>query len=195
MKFVRIIQKLFTPIFIRLLNNYQIVPHLKGAFAQQMVYLTKRMTDTLKVLTTKLNEVTTKLDNVVERFATGEIDKSVYDRVSGKLEEEKRKTEEEIEKTRIRVSNPKQVMEYAVLLASKLAPTWVSSAHNEKLILQKMLFPKGLSYHRENDEYLTERPNRVFQLIAQLSDDPEKNKSRISSFFLAISGSVPRAGV
>jgi len=102
--------------------------------------------------------------------------------------------EENLEKTRIRVSNPKEVLEYVSMLSSKLASTWISSAHNEKQILQKMLFPKGLSYHRENDEYLTTRPNRVFQLIAQLTGDSEENKSRVSSFFLANSGLVQWCG-
>ena len=185
--------------FIDLLSKFQIVPDLIEACTRQMLYtyenLTERMTEDTGCLTKKLNEVTTKLDNVMERYATGEIDKTVYDKVAGKLDTEKKQIEENLEKTRIRVSNPKEVFEYVYMLSSKLASTWVSSAYNEKRIIQKMIFPKGLSYHRENDEYLTTRPNRVFQLIAQLTGDSEKNKSRISSFFLAISGSVLGAGI
>ncbi|MFZ5554835.1 MAG: recombinase family protein [Bacteroidota bacterium] len=180
--------------FMELLSKFQIVPKLVQACSRQMMYtyenLTERSSEATSGLTKKLNEVSGKLDNVMERYATGEIDKTVYDKVAVKLDAEKKQIEENLEKSRIRISNPKEVLEYVSMLSSKLASTWASSAYGEKRIIQKMIFPKGLSYHRENDEYLTTRPNRVFQLISSLTDDPEKNKSRISSFFLANHGLV-----
>lgn len=59
-----------------------------------------------------------------------------------------------------------------------------------------MIFPQGLQYDRKKNEYLTTRPNRMFELISPytLTDDPEKNKSRMSNFFLATSGSVQWVG-
>lgn len=185
--------------FMKLLSKFQLKEELIEPLQTQLEYtyqnLTENSSDTTKGLTFKRNEIVAKLETVVERFATGEIDKNVYDKVAGKLEAEKLEIDSQIEQSQIRVSNPKKAIQYVTRLASKLASTWSLCKYHEKLSLQKIVFPEGLQYHRERDEYLTPRVNRVFELIASLSSNSEVQKNRSNNFSLVNSGSVAGAGL
>jgi site-specific DNA recombinase len=186
-KFVKLLSKIS-------LDRKLIEPSLK-ALTYTYQNLTERSTDTMKVLTTRFNEVNEKLNNVIERFAVGDIDRSIYDKVAVKLDLEKREIEKEIEKTGITLSNPTELLEFATSLSSKLSSTWTSSNFRQKQNLQKLIFPRGLQYDRKKDDYRTDGMNRVFSVIADISTDSEENKNGNNSKNLNYSRSVPETGL
>jgi site-specific DNA recombinase len=185
--------------FVKLLSSFTLAPHLIKPATKALAYtyenLTERSTETMKVLTTRLNEVNEKLNNVIERFAVGEIDRNIYDKVAVKLDTEKREIEQEIEKTGISLSNPSELINFAASLASKLPSIWTSGNYRQKQNLQKLLFPRGLQYDRKKDTYRTSGMNRVFSEIAGLSRDLEENKNGNNSEKSNYSRSVPKKGI
>ncbi len=76
-----------------------------------------------------------------------------------------------------------------------LPSLWASGDLEERRRIQKMVFPEGIRYNRENDTYQTTRINSLFSLIPQLVRDTGQNKNGICSDKLNKSRLVPGAGI
>ena len=62
-------------------------------------------------------------------------------------------------------------------MARNLNKIWHSGSLQQKLILQKLIFPNGLHYDRRNDIYRTEKINRVFHEKISFPTTYKKKKS------------------
>ena len=69
---------------------------------------------------------------------------------------------------------------------------WDDLDFNGKLVFQNLLFPEGIIYNREFDQYRTTGVNTFFSAIPQLKRVMEQNKSGCSVNFDETSASVPR---
>ena len=63
-----------------------------------------------------------------------------------------------------------------ILLDPKLPQIWRSGKFNTKRKLQNLVFPEGIRYNRENDNYRTTRTNFLFSIIACLSEEYVEKK-------------------
>ncbi len=61
-------------------------------------------------------------------------------------------------------------------------------------MLQELMFPEGISYDWENNEFRTERVNILFMPIPYLCKGLDKNKNRIDSNKLYQSDLVSHTG-
>ncbi len=62
-----------------------------------------------------------------------------------------------------------------------MSKMWVSGDFHAKQKLQKFVFPEGVAYDKENNDYRTEKVNSVFDLISYFSAScGPKNKRPIS---------------
>jgi hypothetical protein len=55
-------------------------------------------------------------------------------------------------------------------MCQELGFMWVSGDYYQRQKLQKLVFPQGLQYDKENDAYRTQKINSVCALITLLSD-------------------------
>ncbi len=133
-------------------------------------------------LVKKLNAIKEKMETLEERHAFGEIDKDVFNKFYGKLKLEAKQMEEEMEEHHSKLSNPEELIEFAVTICSKASSTWASSDFYKKQRLQQLIFPSGILFDAKNNEYRTTEINPVFRLIAQLSSDLEGTKKGTLSF-------------
>jgi site-specific DNA recombinase len=86
------------------------------------------------------------------------------------------------------------LINYAVSIASKLAPVWISGDFGQKTRLQNLLFPEGLTYDSEIEHYRTIRVNSVFCVIPRLSRDSGAQNKNTPGFFPEVSSSVAGDG-
>ena len=75
----------------------------------------------------------------------------------------------ELERNASGSSNFDQGIKYAIEICSKLTSIWDLATISIREKLQKLLFPDGLFYIRENGTFRTETVHPVFQLISQLT--------------------------
>jgi site-specific DNA recombinase len=166
--------------FTDLLRSYSIdnnlIPKLQKQLEITYDNLTESVADDNKALLMKRAELKEKLEKVEERFAYGEIDRSIYEKVALKLKEELEQIDTQIQNSRINLSNAEKYLNYSVNLSSKLATVWTSADYEQKQNLQKLIFPDGIVYDKKNDNYRTPKINFVFHVIAGLSRDSEQNK-------------------
>jgi site-specific DNA recombinase len=186
-------------LFSEFLYGYQIDKRFLNPIKDQLLYTYKRLTDTdqdvYRGLKQSLSDVESKLEKVEERFAYGEIDRDVFEKVGGKLKEEKRKIEDQIEESKNKLSNPSLFIEKALEICSDLSNLWVSADYIGKVNLQKILFPSGILYDKKMGNYRTGRVNIILELTRLFSDNFGQEKADNSKIFSELSASVPKAGI
>ncbi len=146
-------------------------------------------------LSAKLIEVQKRIDLIEQRYAFGEINSEIFSKFSTSLYHEKEEINKELQKTQEKLSNPKELIDFVARLLPKLASIWEQGNYEEKIQLQKMIFPQGLAYDAKKEDYRTPKYNSVFGYIAELVKDLKETKNRTSHFFNDQSGSVPRTGL
>ena len=118
-----------------------------------------------------------------ERFVIGEIDRNLYNKFKPKYEKECFEIERELNKTGGYSSNLKKVIDLVTKICLNPLLLWDSSDLYGKRIFQNLLFPEGIIYNRELDNYRTMRVNSFFSSIPQLARVLGGDKKRDSIKF------------
>ncbi|OQP52957.1 hypothetical protein A4D02_21355 [Niastella koreensis] len=123
-----------------------------------------------------------KIEELEENYY---VDKKVpaetYDRLMIKLAKEKKQILDNLAGSNMESSNLKDTFEWAINISLELPLLWDSGRVGVKENLQKMVFPKGISYYHKNGIFLTDEVNEVFQPIPRLNciSESDKNKQGI----------------
>ncbi len=169
--------------FVRLLDNKAADSTYNNIYKKVLEYIYNKETSSSKAkqetLSVQLKDIKEKLYKAEERFACGEIDRDIYNKVSEKFKSEIGSIEEEIEKSTLKLSNPEKAINFIVDLSSKLPTTWDFNDYSQKQNVQKLLFPDGLRYNIENDEYLTPRWISPIAVTSYLSTVLKEKKNGI----------------
>nr|WP_319511398.1 recombinase family protein [uncultured Draconibacterium sp.] len=191
--------KVMHELFRSLLNNFQIGQEemvlIRVQLEEQMAGFFKSATDEAKTLKSRLREIERKMETMDERFVTGEIHRDLYERFRPKYEKEHFEIEQELSKTGSYSSNLKKVIDFAIRICLKPLELWDNSDLYGKRIFQKLLFPEGIIYNREKDQYRTTRINGFFSLIPEISRDLNGHKKRDSVIFNKIPNWVGPPGL
>jgi site-specific DNA recombinase len=185
--------------FIELLNQYQLDKNLIPLMRKQLEITWNNLMDSMagdsKSMIAKLSDLKGRLEKVEDRFAEGEIDRSIYEKASGKLKAEIKQISEELEKSQINISNPSELIEKGVVFASELANCWLNGDYEERQMVQIILFPEGIIYDKENDTFRTSSVNKAIELIAELSSSSNQKKGRQTNTRNDLSPSVAGTGL
>jgi site-specific DNA recombinase len=191
--------KLMNQLFSEFLNAYQIDKRYNAPLKDQLLYTFTNLTASNKELVRgqkqTLSDVDKKLMKVEERFALGEIDRLVYDKIAGKFRDEKRRIEKELGGAKNKLSNQAVFIDKALEISSNLSNFWVSGDYDSKRKLQEILFPEGIWYDKEKGNYRTDRVNVILELIRSFSEKSGHKKSGSSKILFEKSASVPKVGI
>ncbi len=123
-----------------------------------------------QILKSKLVEIDKKIDTIEEKyFALNEMEAETFKKFNVRFTQEKSLIVSELERNASGSSNFDQGIKYAIEICSKLTSIWDLATISIREKLQKLLFPDGLFYIRENGTFRTETVHPVFQLISQLT--------------------------
>ena len=140
----------------------------------------------------QLKKISQQMDKLEERFAYGEISKEIFDKYCEPLRAEKEKMEEEIRNMDLDLSNPKELIKESVKLSGNILKMWMSGNYYQKRRLQNLIFPEGVWFDSENNNYRTLKTNNIFKLIAHFSKGARAKKKEDSPNSDGESPSVPR---
>ena len=124
----------------------------------------------------QLTEINTKIENLEERFVNAEIPKALYDKFNKKYQDEKRQIGQKLNDQQFESSNLEKIIDKGLKIAQNLSQLWRSGDFDTKQKLQRLLFPEGIVYNKENDSIRTIRVNTLFEPIPRLISDLERNK-------------------
>lgn len=178
------------------LNEYVITEKYIEPICDQLKYIVESLgedtTGEKKSLEMKISELRKTLEGLEERYALGNLERDLYLKYSQKIKSEIASFEQEYEKYDLKLSNPDELIKFAVTMSSKLAPAWDSGDLRQKITLQNLMFPEGILYDRQNHTYRTTRVNSVFDVIACVSKElGQKNSGKPKKNF-KFSASVAR---
>jgi site-specific DNA recombinase len=167
--------------FEQLLSRYETkkpyLPVLRGMLMETYTEIVDQSQVSSKELKTKLKEIKQKADKVEERYAHGEIDRGIYEKISSKLKGEMAGLIDGLDQSRIILSNPLEVVNKTLEITSNLNYLWVSGGSEQKKNLQNLLFPVGIQYDRKIDHYRTKEVNPLLLLTHSFSEGLEENKN------------------
>ncbi len=185
--------------FRELLQQYTIdsthVEPLKVQLHYTWENLTETNTSEKKALSLKLNQVEEEFYALRKRHAIGAISLDVYEEFSKEMMENKNAILEQLQLLGQELSNPKELIHYTCVLASKLPSIWESGDYYDKQAFQNTLFPNGLLYDARKEHYRTPVVNEVIRYIADLSRDLKEHGNHVPYFFAVKNGSVPGVGI
>jgi len=84
----------------------------------------------------------------------------------------------ELNRCENQLSNLEKSVEKCLQMALNLPSLWRKLNFSGKQRIQNLLFPKGIFYNRENDDYRTTRINLIFSAIHCLSKGLMQKKKR-----------------
>ncbi len=173
-------------LYIGFLKSYQIDSSLTGLLKEQLLYTYEYITgadkDLNKETQRRASELQIKLNTLEERYAFGEIESDVYNRVRDKFKEEIRALKVELKACENELSNPELFIDRSLKICSNLVGLWVSSPYPQRLQLQELLFPEGIFYDKQIGNYRTTRVNSVIELTRTISEDWKENKKKQVTF-------------
>lgn len=181
--------------FKTLLQEFEINPnsvaHVKKTLQHVFYNHNENRATELLTYRTNLAKVSKKIERLEERFIEEEVSKELFEKHTLKLNREKVEIERLIEDLAINSSNLENCMDWVLEISQNLSNIWESEQYLQSELLQKIIFPDGITYDWENSRFLTSRVNSLFLPIPQmkaLSDQKKTGQNDKNSFCPAKSG-------
>ena len=125
-----------------------------------------------------------KLKKCKVRFGMGEIDEEIYEMTNKDLQEKLDNIERGLAECRKNLSNLDSEVDDILAMCCKLDSLWREGSLETCQKLQNLLFPNGILWDKEKDNYRTFDENEALSIIARLSVN-YKNKKEENSFELS----------
>ena len=187
--------------YIELLQQYNIPQYLHPIIEETIRKIIKEKDHNDTNLISQLNARKTKLgkdiENVILRFGLGNIPENVYNLTYATLTKELSEVEIKIAEVKSYSSNLESKVNKALLTACRLDNLWKTSSFDNKQKIQKLVFPEGLHWDKEKDNYRTIQENEILKLMRCISDTyrnrtaQKKDKPCDLSFVVAEAGLEP----
>lgn len=75
-------------------------------------------------------------------------------------------------------------------MSCKLGDLWIAGSFDSRQSLQKLMFPTGVLFDKENNSYRTENENEVFKIFRSISESYKQDKTKATTDFYQLSLSV-----
>jgi site-specific DNA recombinase len=170
-------------LFEELLSKYVIKESSIPLFQKQLVYLYNEVNNlgeqNLINLKSSLTELNTKIDRIEDNhYVLNEMNKETFQKFNTKFQSEKLQIVQEIENRTSSISNHEECIKSVLQFSSKLNTEWHSGNVSMKEKIQKIIFPEGIHYSKQNHSFRTTKVNDVFSCIAHLQSISAENKKR-----------------
>ena len=180
--------------YVGLLNSYQIpqelIPVLTGVFEKVFKENNDMKIETRRILLKSQTECNAKLEKLQIRYGLGEISDEVYQTTYKHLNVEMAEIKKGLEEASQNLSNMAKFVDEAIVMSCKLGDLWSNGSFDGRQSLQKLMFPTGVLFDKEVDDYRTDNENEVFKIFRRISASYKEDKTKATSNFHCLSPSV-----
>ena len=149
----------------------ELIPLLVGVLKKKFAEKENTQDDDINAVKKHLATINTYIKTAKKNFAIGKVDEDAYSSAIADLEAEKRSAEAELEKISVNLSNLASYIEDAIRIACNLSSYWNMGDFEVSQKIQKMVFPNGVRWDKENRAYLTDFGNLFFDLMFSVSEN------------------------
>ena len=166
-------------LYKELLNTYQIptefVPVLSKVLHKVFDDFNSNKSTMRKDLKKRQSEVKNKIEKVQVRYGLGEISESVYQTTIRTLNKELAEIESGLAEADKNLSNLQKFIDEAIAMSCKLGTLWQNGDFASRQKLQNLLFPSGIYFDKNTDDYRTDTENEVFKMFRLFSSSCGKD--------------------
>lgn len=178
-------------LYKELLNTYQIptefVPVLSKVLHKVFNDFNSHKSTMRKDLKKRQSEIKNNIEKVQVRYGLGEISDSVYQATFHKLNKDLAEIERGLAETEKNLSNLQKFIDEAIAMSCKLGTLWEQGDFSSRQKLQNLLFPSGIYFDKNTDDYRTENENEVFKIFRLFSSSCENGKEKVTTELLRLS--------
>jgi site-specific DNA recombinase len=147
-------------------------PALFSVFREEVGAVWKRRQGDSKALFAsaqqRLSKARAKKDKLVDLFVEGSIDQPTYAQQVVRLDEDQEKIMEDVRRSEDQYLDFEGLMDFANKIASRPARLWIESSIDQRQRLQKVFFPKGLTF--DGEEFGTGVTSLFFSVLSGFSE-------------------------
>ena len=166
--------------FLQNLSNYEIDAKYNSIIKDVMLYTYDNVTKEIRTQETQIKKqlsiLSSKIEAIEERFAIGEINSDIYNKFKTKYETEQNDLTSNLNNSALSISNLQMAIDLALKISSNLSGLWASSDLHQRKKIQKLVFPSGIGYDKQNDTVQTNKVNALFSEIPLLSKEIQNQK-------------------
>lgn len=167
--------------FSQELKQLEIDKELQEVMREVMIYVYDEITHEVRSKSAhaqkKMSEINSKIDKLEERFALGDIDRSIFNKYSKKYQSEIDEIKSEIDFPEFNSSNLQKAIDTALKISTNLNELWASGNLDQKQQLQNLVFPSGLGYDKQSDRVQTDRINQFLFTTSSISSNLSEIKN------------------
>jgi len=157
----------------RLLGIYEMSEDILNGFEDvlrgELRVYQQESQDERKRIKKLLSEVETEIKNMKVRFASGKINDDIYSIAIREMQNRKDVLTLELEKCNENLSNLDAQIPIIIATACKLGTLWHDGDLETKRKIQKLVYPSGVFWDKENRCYRTENRNKFFDILDRYS--------------------------
>ncbi|WP_084127148.1 recombinase family protein [Flavobacterium terrae] len=135
--------------------------------------------DELKATQSKIESIKTKLQTLETRYISNpDFETELYNRYKKEFKAELESEMKQMDIAQQKISNHAKYIDSVVEVAKNIRKTWVSGDIENKLRVQKLVFPDGIVINPKKRQYLTKKVNQIFQLTSTISRDDKSTENK-----------------
>lgn len=170
-------------LFEELLLKYSINGIMMKPFRLQLEKtfddMNKEGFDELEAAKGQLTSVKSKLKKLETLYVENpDFEHEIYNTIKKKYKAELEARTEQIENAQKKISNHKKHIDKILDTAQNISKIWASGNIENKIRVQKLVFPEGLSISPKNRQYLTCKTNAIFAMASGLQGIANKMKMK-----------------
>lgn len=186
-------------LFLSLLRKYECKKEHMAVLEKYIrTYLIASFDEVLKEQTQIRKNITEKkkqIENIEERFMNDEIPRELYEKYVNRYTDEISKMTSRVGEKQISGSNLDLAVSKCLKICQNISSAWILAGYEEKQSLQKLIFPEGVMYDKENKGVRTSRVNSIFECISIATSVLTENKTGNSFSNCLKVSQVPRTGI
>lgn len=169
--------------FEELLLKYTLKAEFVEPFKKQMdkifEFMNQEGFEELKSLNEKQNSLNTTLHRLEKKYIENpSFGDETYNRMKKEYMSEIEEINSMIEKAQKKISNHKNHIGSVTEVTKNISKIWASGDIENKLRVQNLVFPEGLSINPKNRQYLTKKVNRIFSLTSVFTGETKGEESK-----------------
>ena len=131
-----------------------------------------------------------KIELIQSKFGLGEINSEIYMAIMSELNSRLAEIRRELEDAGKNLSNMMKYINQTIEMSCKLGSLWNDSNFVDRQKVQNLVFPSGIYFDKEKDDYRTENENEVFKIFRRFTETYKDEKEKATTDFARLSPSV-----